>query len=349
MFMKLLKDMDEVLYLVDGNSYVHIEAAEEGFRYSVYGLDGGLSGSGELPSEEIAGVTGCVNFHALAAALLHTHPGKELGDISAARVSLKTLEGLRDARRAYRQKHLYEKDTYIRFIDPQYKDLFLLDDGGSVTERYKDGIDWPEKDREWSFPCKRIDDYHLYVGHNVFHICEFAERREAAGIEVSPEAEVFADAAAWAVRDGYLYVGLDDDLVCEYVYYGTDHLMISTGFFEEVGLTLLEARRSLMEKLRLGKRAQRIDERELLCRTADATQTERSLLVSAMDAAGRNYNGLESGPGFLVFNGDGFTERFDSWRDVRDWLEGVVFDDPEVSDAVEKILHPERFPKGVMV
>ena len=33
----------------------------------------------------------------------------------------------------------------------------------------------------------------------------------------------------------------------------------------------------------------------------------------------------------------------DSWKEAKEWLEGVVFDDPAVSDRGEKILHPEHF------
>ena len=33
----------------------------------------------------------------------------------------------------------------------------------------------------------------------------------------------------------------------------------------------------------------------------------------------------------------------DSWKEAKEWLEGIVFDDPAVSDRVEKILHPEHF------
>ena len=33
----------------------------------------------------------------------------------------------------------------------------------------------------------------------------------------------------------------------------------------------------------------------------------------------------------------------DSWKEAKEWLEGVVFDDPAVSDRVEKILQPEHF------
>ena len=31
------------------------------------------------------------------------------------------------------------------------------------------------------------------------------------------------------------------------------------------------------------------------------------------------------------------------WHECEEWLNGVVFDDPQVSDRVEIILHPERF------
>ena len=39
---------------------------------------------------------------------------------------------------------------------------------------------------------------------------------------------------------------------------------------------------------------------------------------------------------------NGGTVRYDNWTNVKEWLEGVVFDDPEVSDAVESIMHPEE-------
>ena len=33
------------------------------------------------------------------------------------------------------------------------------------------------------------------------------------------------------------------------------------------------------------------------------------------------------------------------WHECEEWLNGVVFDDPQVMDRVEIILHPERFPE----
>jgi hypothetical protein len=34
--------------------------------------------------------------------------------------------------------------------------------------------------------CRYVDDYHVEVGRNLYHICEFAERMEANGNKVIP-------------------------------------------------------------------------------------------------------------------------------------------------------------------
>ena len=63
-----------------------------------------------------------------------------------------------------------------------------------------------------------------------------------------------------------------------------------------------------------------------------------------MDAAGYSFDELESTDDNLRFLGEGGTlMQMSGWKDAKEWLEGVVFDDPDVSDRVEKILHPEHF------
>lgn len=67
-------------------------------------------------------------------------------------------------------------------------------------------------------------------------------------------------------------------------------------------------------------------------------------IIAAMEMAGYYYDDIDSYDDWLVFNADfGSRLDFSSWDNVLDWLENVVFDDNEVSDNVEKILHPERF------
>lgn len=65
---------------------------------------------------------------------------------------------------------------------------------------------------------------------------------------------------------------------------------------------------------------------------------------AAMGAAGYNYDELNSAVDLHCFNGEYDNKIFFTWHEMAEWLDGVVFDDPEVSDAVEQIMHPERFP-----
>ena len=70
----------------------------------------------------------------------------------------------------------------------------------------------------------------------------------------------------------------------------------------------------------------------------------KSKIVAAMDAAGYHFDELESSDDQLRFLGEyGTVMYMDSWKEAKEWLEGVVFDDPAVLDRVEKILHPEHF------
>lgn len=77
--------------------------------------------------------------------------------------------------RQWLDRHMKQAEKGIRFITPDYKELFRIADGDKVRIITKGG----EK-REMT--CRYIDDYHLeagsYRGDNLYHICEFAERFE---------------------------------------------------------------------------------------------------------------------------------------------------------------------------
>ena len=70
---------------------------------------------------------------------------------------------------------------------------------------------------------------------------------------------------------------------------------------------------------------------------------KKEMIMDAMRAAGYEYNEIESYDDYLVFNGEGAMATFKSWNETEDWLEGVVFDDNEITLKVERIMHPERF------
>lgn len=77
--------------------------------------------------------------------------------------------------RQWLEGHMKRAEKGIRFITPDYKELFRVADGDKVRIITKGG----EK-REMT--CYYIDDYHLETssgrGRNLYHICEFAERME---------------------------------------------------------------------------------------------------------------------------------------------------------------------------
>lgn len=82
-------------------------------------------------------------------------------------------------RRDWLDQHLKDAEKGIRFIDSHYKELFRIPDGGKVNIHYS----WNE---EQVRTCRYIDDYHVEIGSNLYHICEFAERMEYGGHTCEP-------------------------------------------------------------------------------------------------------------------------------------------------------------------
>lgn len=77
---------------------------------------------------------------------------------------------------------------------------------------------------------------------------------------------------------------------------------------------------------------------------------QKQKLIPAMEAAGYHFDELESTDGNLRFLPDGTHEIggvmiSDSWNDVKEWLEGVVLEDPDTAERVEWVIHPERYEK----
>lgn len=76
------------------------------------------------------------------------------------------------------------------------------------------------------------------------------------------------------------------------------------------------------------------------------TPADKDSLIAAMEAAGYTYDGLESTNDSLRFFGEhGQLLTLGGWHECEEWLNGVVFDDSQVMNRVELILHPEHFPE----
>lgn len=82
-------------------------------------------------------------------------------------------------RRDWLAQHMRNARGGIRFITPDYKELFRIPDGDSIRITHSDGN---QIDRV----CRYIDDCHLEVGNGLYHICEFAQQIEHCNSTVIP-------------------------------------------------------------------------------------------------------------------------------------------------------------------
>lgn len=76
-------------------------------------------------------------------------------------------------------KHMGNAERGIRFIDPNYKELFRIPDGRKIVVTTA----WGEK---LECSCRYIDEYHTEIGNDLYHICEFAERMQKNGASYEP-------------------------------------------------------------------------------------------------------------------------------------------------------------------
>ena len=72
------------------------------------------------------------------------------------------------------------------------------------------------------------------------------------------------------------------------------------------------------------------------------------ILVEALEAAGYRYDYRESEPGHIVLAPDGTHEiagylQFESWGDIKDWLEDTIAEGTDISERVDRALYPFKF------
>ena len=82
-------------------------------------------------------------------------------------------------KRDYLDRNMRNAEYGIRFITPSYKEKFRIADGDSIRMTFSSG-------KTQDKPCRFVDETHLEVGNNLYHICEFAERMQHSGIQVIP-------------------------------------------------------------------------------------------------------------------------------------------------------------------
>ena len=82
-------------------------------------------------------------------------------------------------RRDWLDRHMKHAEKGIRFITPNYREKFRIQDGDQVRIMRFDG-------QVFDRVCRYIDDCHVEIGNDLYHICQFAELMERNGNSVIP-------------------------------------------------------------------------------------------------------------------------------------------------------------------
>ena len=245
----------EAVYLVDRSSLLHLKEVQGGdFEYTVFDKQTKQkTAEGKISLDDVLDGIDPTHDHlaaaraaAIGAAGLQSGP---LGGSDVAQVGLTSLKDFRDS--DIRRRSIWEPETLpkddIRFINSGYDEQFRIPDGGTIQVEYPD--------RTFSAKCEYIDDYHTYVGSEVYHICQFAEVLERGGGVCRPEPVLDAEQAAWKIGwRAYLAVECGAGH-WDYHLYDEKFNETKSGELEVVGCSINEVRDMVLAENKLGSRS----------------------------------------------------------------------------------------------
>ncbi len=245
----------EAVYLVDRFSLLHLKEVQGGdFAYTVFDRQTRQrTAEGRISLDDVLDGIDPTHDHlaaaraaAIGAAGLQSGP---LGGSDVAQVGLTSLKDFRDS--DIRRRSIWEPETLprddIRFINSGYDEQFRLPNGGKIEVEYPD--------RTFSARCEYIDDYHTYVGSEVYHICQFAEVLERGGGVCRPEPVLDAEQAAWKIGwNAYLAVECGAGH-WDYHLYDEKFNETKGGELEVVGCSINEVRDMVLAENKLGSRS----------------------------------------------------------------------------------------------
>ena len=245
----------EAVYLVDRSSLLHLKEVQGGdFAYTVFDKQTRQkTAEGKISLDDVLDGIDPTHDHlaaaraaAIGAAGLQSGP---LGGSDVAQVGLTSLKDFRDS--DIRRRSIWEPETLpkddIRFINSGYDEQFRLPNGGKIEVEYPD--------RTFSARCEYIDDYHTYVGSEVYHICQFAEVLERGGGVCRPEPVLDAEQAAWKIGwNAYLAVECGAGH-WDYHLYDEKFNETKGGELEVVGCSINEVREMVLAENKLGSRS----------------------------------------------------------------------------------------------
>lgn len=261
----------EAVYLVDRAYLLHLKEAQGGaFDFTVFDKETKHKVSeGKIRADQV--MDGIDPIHdRLASARNAAIWEAGLDGVEVSQVGITTLRDFRDS--DIRRRGMWEPETLpkddIRFIDSRYQEQFRIPNGGTIE------IEYP--DRTLAARCEYIDDYHAYIGSEVYHMCQFAEVMERAGGVFRPETAVEAEQAAWQVGwNNALAVELQGD---HWDYHLFDSRMneIGSGQVEAAGQSVNEVRDTILAENKLSYRSRTPIDHDTLMAKAVAREQEAS-------------------------------------------------------------------------
>ncbi len=245
----------EAVYLVDRSSLLHLKEVQGGdFEYTVFDKQTRQkTAEGRISLDDVLDGIDPTHDHlaaaraaAIGAAGLQSGP---LGGSDVAQVGLTSLKDFRDS--DIRRRFIWEPETLpkddLRFINSSYDEQFRLPNGGKIEVEYPD--------RTFSAKCEYIDDYHAYIGTEVYHMCQFAEILERGGGVCRPEPVLDAEQAAWKIGwNAYLAVECGAGH-WDYKLFDGQFNVTKSGELEVVGCSINEVRDMVLAENKLGSRS----------------------------------------------------------------------------------------------
>lgn len=240
----------EAVYLVDRSSLLHLKEDPDGnFEYTFFDKTTKEMGDfGWIVKADV--LDGIDPTHdPLAAARDAAVRAAGLDGIEVAQVGLTSLKKFPKSdiyRRSIWAPETLPKDD-IRFINSSYDEQFRIPNGGTIEVEYPD--------RTFSAKCEFIDEYHTYVGSEVYHICQFAEVLERGGGVCRPEPVLDAEQAAWKIGwNAYLAVECGAGH-WDYKLFDGQFNVTKSGELEAVGCSINEVRDMVLAENKLGSRS----------------------------------------------------------------------------------------------
>ena len=267
----------EAVYLVDRSSLLHLKEVQGGdFEYTVFDRQTRQkTAEGKISLDDVLDGIDPTHDHLAAAraaaigeAGLQSGP---LGGSDVAQVGLTSLKDFRDS--DIRRRSIWEPETLpkddIRFINSGYEEQFRIPDGGTIQVEYPD--------RTFSAKCEYIDDYHTYVGSEVYHICQFAEVLERGGGVCRPEPVLDAEQAAWKIGwNAYLAVECGAGH-WDYHLYDEKFNETKGGELEVVGCSINEVRDMVLAENKLERRSMTPTDHGMLMEKAAMREQEAAV------------------------------------------------------------------------